>query len=403
MNAILALGKRFHYPRTMSTLLRRSLLSGIIWCSGLFSAVCGSDLRVEPSPAPLHQSTEWEVRTSIRFDSLCLLNALSGDPFYLAHYHKEYDHFNPLFTPAEQAAFRALKRIIKDESGGIISAKLTLMFSTLEEGTLDALIDSVHDGARLHAAWRQTIYWGPHDWAVYTGSVRPNLETALRALKRVGFETYWEENARPRVEKRIAELKLALPQYNIVPAIESRLGKVLPSNTITLYLVAYSEPHGIRITGARFITHYSYPFTTVLRNAVHEMLHPPYDARSPAVSQALRRIEADSRLRGILETHNKSYGYNDMRSYVEEDSVQALEAVINEQFGFGRNPQEYWKTQDGGMHILAVAIYTQLKQAEREHAAWKSYPDFFCAAVKRGDLTEDNLARTLDRFWPGGQ
>ncbi len=383
----------------MSAVVRLPLHWGIIYCCSLFLSGCGPNASVEPKSAPLHLDTEWDLKPSLRFDCLCLLNALSGDPFYLAHYQADYDQFNPLFTLEERAAFRALKCIIKDKAGGIISAKLTLMFSTLEGDTLDALIDSVKDSTGLRAAWKHTIYWDHRDWIVYENSVRPQLEIALLGLKRVGFERYWEEKVRPRVEKRIAELRPALPRYNIVPAIESRLGQALPSNKITIYLLAYSEPHGIRVTGARFITHVSYPFEIVLRNAIHEMLHPPYEKRSPAVARALARIGADSRLQGIIKTHNRSYGYNDLYSYVEEDSVQALEAVINEQFGVGRNPQQYWKTQDGGMHILAIGIYSQLKKAEADHSTWRTYADFFCAAAERGDLTGDRLAQTLDRFW----
>ncbi len=79
--------------------------------------------------------------------------------------------------------------------------------------------------------------------------------------------------------------------------------------------------------------------------------------------------------------------------------MQALEAVINEQFGVGRNLREYWKAHDGGMHILTVSIYSQLKQAEVDRSTWRCYAEFFCAAAERGDLTADSLAQTLDRFW----
>jgi len=45
---------------------------------------------------PLHTSTDWQLKASLKYDTLCLLNALSGDPYYLHYYQAEFDHFHPL-------------------------------------------------------------------------------------------------------------------------------------------------------------------------------------------------------------------------------------------------------------------------------------------------------------------
>src|SRR5690348_13140612 len=71
-----------------------------------------------------HRSTDWELQPSLKYDSLCLLNVLSGDPYYMTYYKAEFEHFNPLFTAPERTSFQKLKTILKDESGGIISATL---------------------------------------------------------------------------------------------------------------------------------------------------------------------------------------------------------------------------------------------------------------------------------------
>jgi hypothetical protein len=88
----------------------------------------------------LHTNTGWQLKPSLKYDTLCLLNALSGDPYYLHHYQAEYDHFHPLFTPEEQAAFAQLKHVIKDEGNGIISARLTLYYSAVEDEALPEMI-----------------------------------------------------------------------------------------------------------------------------------------------------------------------------------------------------------------------------------------------------------------------
>jgi len=332
----------------------------------------------------------------LKYDILCLLNALSGDPYYLRYYQAEYDHFHPLFTPEEQAAFIQLKHTIKDEGHEIISAKLALYYSAVNDETLPEMIRTAHDSSRMEAALRKTSYWNEDSWRNYEGA-RPALEMALRALERTRFPEYWAANARPRIEKRIGELSLDLPKYDIIPVIESYLGFPLPSHTIKVYLLAYSEPHGIRITGLQFLTHVSYPFGIVLHNAIHESMHPPYHADDVNVHRAIDLLSKDPLVMDKVEHHDPSFGYNTAPGYIEEDSVQALEAIVSERFGVAHNPCKYWQGQDDGMHILAAALYLGYKRAQGERP--QPYSSWFSAAVESGHLRRNTLKQTVESFF----
>ncbi len=345
---------------------------------------------------PIHPVTDWQLKPSLKYDTLCLLNALSGDPYYLHYYQTEYEHFHPLFTPEEQAAFAELKHVIKDEGHGIVSAKLALYYSAVDDETLPEMIRTAHDSAVMEAALKKTSYWSADGWQNYEAA-RPALEVALRALDRVGFPAYWAANARPKIEKRIAELAPELPKYDILPVIESYLGFPLPSHTITVYLLAYSEPHGIRITGLRFLTHVSYPFSIVLHNAIHEPMHPPYHADDPKVREAIDLLGRDPLVIDKVQHHDPSFGYNTTAGYIEEDSVQALEQLVSDKFGVGHNPCEYWREQDGGMHVLAAAIYTDYKQASSQNS--KPYSQWFVQAVQDAQLRGSNLQKTVQSFF----
>jgi len=398
------------YGVTAPSRARRSFLLGnlvkvymrnfrLIFCLLVFGMLCsGQLLGAESQAGDRHTTTDWDLKPSLKYDTLCLMNALSGDPYYLHYYQAEFDHFNPLFTPAERASFQQLKAIIKDGEGSIISAKLALYFSVTQDETLEQMIQTTQDSAHMRSALMETTYWSPEGWAAYE-KARPHLEDSLKALQRVGFPQYWETNARPRIEKRIAELNQTMPGYNVIPAIEDKLGKPLPSNRITIYLLAYSEPHGIKITGTRFITHVSYPFRIVLHNAVHEMMHPPYDKNDPAVASAIEQLGRDALIRDKVENHNKSFGYNFVPGYVEEDSVQALEEIVCEQFGVERNSQEYWKAQDDGIHVLAVAIYVDYKRALHDSKTAIPYSQWLVKAVRNGDLQGTKLAETNQKFF----
>jgi hypothetical protein len=76
--------------------------------------------------AVFHTKTDWDLRPSFMFDTLCALNFLSGDPYYLKFYQADYDRLFPKLRPEERAAFVSLKHRIKDQNGGIISAQLAL-------------------------------------------------------------------------------------------------------------------------------------------------------------------------------------------------------------------------------------------------------------------------------------
>jgi hypothetical protein len=374
--------------RRMNSLFCLLILSS----TGCFVS-CSREGARKPSSQPI---TAWELRPSLKYDALSLLNALSGDPFYLKYYQREYDHFRPLFSPEEQAAFVQLKRVLKDEGRGIVSATLTLYYSTVDDETLQEMIRTAHDSSRMRTALQETPYWIPEAWRNFERAT-PALETALRALDRVGFAQYWAEAAKPRVEKRIAELSPDLPKYDIIPVIEKYLGFSLPSHTITIYLLAYSEPHGTRVSGLRFLTHISYPFDIVLHNAIHESMHPPYHTDDAAVRHAVDLLGRDPLIMDKVLHHDPSFGYNSTSGYIEEDSVEALEQIVSEEFGAGRNPRMYWFTQDGGMHLLAPAIYVSYKRDSAQHP--QPYSEWFVGAVEAGHLRGRELQSTVRRFF----
>jgi hypothetical protein len=196
-----------------------------------------------------------------------------------------------------------VKRVLKDQGGSIVSARLALYYSVVPDETLADMIRTARDGSAMKTALQNTPYGNEQAWWNYQAAA-PALAIALQALQRVGFPKHWRDSALPRVEQRISDLTRDLPNYNIVPSIERLLGFRLPSSTITVYLQAYSEPHGIRITGLRFLTHVSYPFTIVLHNAIHESMHPPCRVNDPAVRAAIDLLARDPLIEDKVAHHD---------------------------------------------------------------------------------------------------
>jgi hypothetical protein len=350
--------------------------------------------------ASFHTATQWDLQPSLTFDAICALNMLSGDPYYLEYYQADYDRLVKQFRPEELAAFANLKRRIKDQNGGIISASLALYFSAVDDKSLDDLIRTVQDSRAMRRNLQATTYYDDDGWKLYEAN-RPDLEAAFRALERIHFEEDWKKNVEPKIEQSRAAIVAKLPDYNVIPAVEKVLGSPRPTNKITVYLLYYSQPHGIKITGTRFLTHYSYPFRIVLRNAIHEMMHPPYDLAHDAELRAgLESLKSDTFLMNKVEHHDKSFGYNTLAGLEEEDSVQALEQIVAEKFGMGSDPQAYWRMQDDGIHVLAVALYSLMKQ-QKFDGSKESFPEFLKRQLRSGALANGQIEKLNHAFFGG--
>jgi len=366
----------------------------------LLLAILPTQLHAADPVPPFHTTTQWDLQPSLTFDAICALNMLSGDPYYLEYYRADYDRLVKQFRPEELAAFANLKRRIKDQNGGIISASLALYFSATDAASLDDLIRTVQDSSAMRRSLQATPYYDEDGWKLYEAN-RPDLEAAFRALKRIHFDEDWEKNVKPKIEQSRAEIAAKLPDYNVIPAVESVLGSARPSNKITVYLLYYSQPHGIKITGTRFLTHYSYPFRIVLRNAIHEMMHPPYDlAHDAELRSGLESLKSDPFLMDKVEHHDTSFGYNSLAGLEEEDSVQALEQILAERFGMGGDPRAYWRMQDDGIHVFAVALYQLMKQQKFDGSS-ESFPIFLKQQLRSGALLHGQIEKLNREFFGG--
>jgi hypothetical protein len=338
-----------------------------------------------------HAGTRWDVRTSQGFDALCALNVLSGDPYYLEQYPDEAKEFaTPAYAPAREAAAE-LKRIIKDRNGGIVSAHLTLVFSGGPDSTLAAVLASAQKPERLETSLRSSPYWSEDSWNLFLAARAP-LVRALEAMHRAGFESLWEKHLGHDATARADGLRKDLARYDVLGEEERLLGHELQGGRIEVILLWYSRPHGIRIQGERFLTNIGYPASVVLRNAVHEPMHPPFDKASPAVRAAIDSLSRDSLMARIVAGHNPSFGYTTIAGYVEEDAVQALEQVVSERLGVAVPAAERWRASDDGMHLLAAALYDLMKEsgfAERGGV----FASWFTKAVADGELAPRELAR----------
>lgn len=371
----------------------------VILCGAVTLTSCGkSDKEPVEKKAEMHDTTDWQIEPSFKFDVLCFLNSATGDSFYLRFYQDEYDKFEPKLTQVAKEALATLKRKIKDEHQGIISALLTLYFSATEDETLDDMIKTLENSETMRNNLKQTPYYSEESWQVYE-SVREDLKIIFLFFKDIQFESYWEQNVLPKVKEKIASIEKELPKYNVIKEQESLLGFALPSNQITVYMLYYSQPHGIKITGMRFLTDAAWPFEIVLRNSVHEMMHPPYDLpNDDELQNTLSLLREDEFLMDKVLNHNPAFGYNSFEGYIEEDCVQALEQIINEKLKIEREAHQRWKESDGGMHVFAVALYNVMRE-ENYNQKGELFRDFLVRMIRSGKLSPGKIREIYDNFY----
>ena len=345
-----------------------------------------------------HQNTRWVVTSSFKFDVLCFISVLTGDPFYLRHYQQEFDQFAPQLTPAARSAVVSLKRRIKDENKNVLPAFLCLYFSTTNDQTLDAMLESLRDDGRLKEELKKTIYFSEGGWRLFA-SVKRDLSALFLFLKNVQFEDYWRRTALPAINARIASLETDLRQYNVVREVERGLGLALSSDTITVHLLAYAWPHGMRVAGSNFIVDVSYPLRTIVQNAVHEMMHPPYDLHADGdLRRAINKLKADQFLMDRVLRHNPSFGYNSFESFIEENCVRALDQFVSEKLTIAREPRKRWKDEDDGMHVFAAILYHEM-QLQKFNQTNGTFRDFLLQLLMSGKIKPGEIERLYDAVY----
>ena len=374
-------------------------LAIMILCGAVILTSCGkSDREPVEKKAEIHDTTDWQIEPSFKFDVLCFLNTATGDSFYLNYYQDEYDELEPKLTPVAKEALANLKRKIKDKHQGIISALLTLYFSATKDETLDDMIKTLENSETMRNNLKQTPYYSEESWQVYE-SVREDLKIIFLFFKDIEFESYWKQNVLPTVKEKIASIEKELPKYNVIKEQESHLGFALPSNKISVYMLFYCQPHGIKITGTRFLTDAVWPFEIVLRNAVHEMMHPPYDfPNDEELQNTLSLLKKDDFMMDKVLNHNPAFGYNSFEGYIEENCVQALEQMINEKLKIEREAHQRWKESDDGMHVFAVALYNIMKE-ENYNQKGELFRDFLVRMIRTGKLSPGKTKVIYDDFY----
>jgi hypothetical protein len=345
--------------------------------------------------------SRWVIRPSLWFDAVCLIPLLAGLPFYTSRHEHDarwwQDRFAALAGQPARDAVCVLRDEVADRAAKPLPAFLALWTSPaagLSDGaaeSLDGLIAAVADPELLASAMRESSRrWNEADDRLFR-SVRPALLAVLENLRAAGLAQWWAEHAADDLWRRCGELSESFAGYDLVPLVEQHTGVCFDTRAVELCVLRWAAPHGIRVTGTRFLTDIRYDAGRVLNIAVHELLHPPWPKGHP-VQGRLDTLAADPFLAARFAGRDPAAGYNTWASYAEEDAAQALDQFLNDQLGRNTrgDPLTRWTKADGGMHVLALLLYDTVRRGAF-NAANGSYADFLAHALSDPDTWPRDL------------
>ena len=329
--------------------------------------------------------TKWIVQPNLAYDALCLLNVWTGEAFYSEEHPGLLERWQLRLTAPVREAFSRIERAIRGDHGGIISASLCLLFSSVQPKTLDDLERTIVQPETLLETFCASPYFDP-DAPDQFQTLLPDLLTLVQFLQSSPFEAEHAADLGADFESKRQALQTTLETYDIVGAVEAALGHDLQAQEIEVLTLAYTAPHGIKIIGNRFITAIEWSAVITARVAIHELMHPPFNPSRPELKTALEQLAKDPILKQCFDDHDPAFGYNSWEGYVEESCVRALDQVISESFGIARDATERWQNEDGGMHQLAARLTSLLRARETTG----TFEDWLIEQVKLGTLSNPN-------------
>lgn len=332
--------------------------------------------------AAADQSTHWHVQSALGLDAVVFIGALAGNSLQYEHYRTEVGVMRPRLNAEATAALQRLTEFAELHNM-LIGPNLALIFSAGPVESLDDVIASAREPeVHLRPGLETSEYWDPGEWTWVRDETLPDVLAVLLGLRAAGFESYWNDIAARTLGLRIDATRNYLRRFDIIPEHERLLGRSLDPE-IDVFLLYFSKPYGIRVTGQRFASHFSYPMYIQLRTATHEMFHPPFRRGDVSVYERLEELRRDPWMQSILNGHDQAIGYNTFPDLLDESATQALDQIVADRMDFDQGPGSRWRTADGGMHMLAAAIYRMLTDDHFDETGG-TFAEWFDAAIDRG-------------------
>lgn len=299
---------------------------------------------------------KFSIYLSYNLDLLNLMNVLTGEEFYVNYHRDAFTQFGQSLSDDSQ---RHIEEAVDINGRAMLGPFLCLVISAVPNFERRSVTRMFSDVDFLQQSFSQYRYFSSEKWPIQE-SIFGLLLPVVRELEAKGFREYWLTNRLPLLERSRRELNRFVHRFELQDEIEYMLGSRQAIDSIALYLCTFAAPHGIKLCGPRYISDVAFPKEATLHTAIHEMFHPPYDARN--LENELTELGMDPLLKHAFETKDPKYGYPTMTGFIEENVVEAMALSICQRIGLGEDPLDYLLSHDEGSHVLSVVLLEYFKR-----------------------------------------
>lgn len=291
------------------------------------------------------------VHYSYNLDLLNFINILTGEEFYTDRHEGMYERFGENLSRGTKAR---IKEAVQINGGAMLGPILSLVISAVPNFEKRGILRMFKEPAFLESCLKNYQYYDKELWSEKE-NLFETLIPVIQELEENGFRSYWKQEKLPAIKKKQRQLRTYATRFHLDKEIEQMLGKGQAPESITVYLCAFAAPHGIKICGPKYVSDITFSKDTTLGIAVHEMFHPPYNARN--LESELTRLGNDPLLQHAFKTKDPKYGYPTMTGFIEENVVEAMAIFISHKIGLEKDPLGYFEKHDEGSHKLSVVLF----------------------------------------------
>jgi hypothetical protein len=322
----------------------------------------------------------FNIYPSYNLDLLNLMNVLTGDEFYVSYHRDAFTKYGESLSDDSKCY---INEAVDTNGSAMLGPFLCLVISAVPSFESRSVARMFSDVDLLRQSFSRHRYFSPEKWPIQE-SIFGLLLPVVRELEARGLREYWLTKRLPLLEWSRRELSRFVRRFQLRDEIEYMLGPGQAPGSITLYLCTFAAPHGIKLCGSRYISDIAFPKEATLHAAIHEMFHPPYDARN--LESELAELGADSLLKRAFETKDPKYGYPTMTGFIEENVVEAMALFICERIGLEKDPLGYLASHDEGSHVLSVILLEYYKRYPKPKN--QTFHEYFGHLLKRMPIGE---------------
>ena len=315
------------------------------------------------------------LKTAISYnlDLICLAGIMTGDELFIDIHKEAFETWQPKLSEGIKTK---LGNWVAQRGDTFISPLVTLFISSLVNFNNRALIEMLSSFDEIKKSMNKTPYrLSDESYDAHFSSFTDVMIPLISELEENGVREYWNENKRPLIKTKCAEMDNQLAKYNMEDVLRpfANMNKA----DCEIYLCAFANPFGIKLCGNTLITDVSNPFDIVLANATHEIFHPPYNL--VLMKDYVLKLANKPWIKAVYDRQLPSAGFGSEIGFIEENIVEALGIYVAIKLGAKIEPYTYFKDHDDGSHVISPHFYKYLCENEKMYD--HSFEDYFIGFV----------------------